>query len=70
MATLLAVHMKFTDQEASAFWPVYREYETELAAINDKKVSLMKEYFSRHQSLNDKEAKQLAENVFDVDRRR
>lgn len=68
-ATLIADRMKFTDREASAFWPVYRQYEADLAAINDKKVAIMKEYLSRHQSLNDKEAKQLAENVFDVDQK-
>ena len=68
-ATLIADRMKFTNQEAAAFWPVYRQYETELAAINDKKVSIMKEYMSQHQSLNDKKAKQLAEDVFDVDQK-
>jgi len=68
-ASLIADRMKFTDQEAAAVWPVYRQYETELAAINDKKVSIMKEYLSHHQSLNDKQAKQLAEDVFDVDQK-
>jgi hypothetical protein len=34
-----------------------------------KKVAIMKDYMSRHQSMNDKEAKQLAENVFDVDQK-
>lgn len=68
-ATLIADRMKFTDQEAAAFWPVYRQYETDLAAINDKKVSIMKDYVNHHQSLNDKQAKQLAEDVFDVDQK-
>ena len=68
-ATMIADRMKFTDPEAAAFWPVYRQYETELAAINDKKVSIMKEYLSHYESLNDKRAKQLAEDVFDVDQR-
>jgi hypothetical protein len=68
-ATMIADRMKFTDPEAEAFWPVYRQYETELAAINDKKVSIMKEYLSHYQALNDKRAKQLAEDVFDVDQR-
>ena len=66
---MIADRMKFTDQEAAAFWPVYRQYEADLAAINDKKVSIMKDYMSRHQSLNDAQAKQLAEDVFDVDQR-
>jgi len=68
-ATMIADRMKFTDQEAAAFWPVYRQYETDLAAINDKKVSIMKDYMQHHESLNDKQAKQLADDVFEVDRR-
>jgi CHASE3 domain sensor protein len=66
---MIAERMKFTDQEAAGFWPVYRQYEADLAAINDKKVSIMKEYISRHQSLNDTQAKQLVEDVFDVDQK-
>jgi hypothetical protein len=68
-AAMIADRMKFTDQEAAAFWPVYRKYEADLAAINDKKVAIMKDYISRHQSLNDAQAKQLVEDVFDVDQK-
>lgn len=68
-AAMIADRMKFTDQEAAAFWPVYRQYEADLAAINDKKVSIMKEYISWHQALNDTQAKQLVEDVFDVDQK-
>ena len=68
-ATMIADRMQFTDKEAEAFWPVYRQYETDLAAINDKKISILKDYMSRHESLNDKQAKQLAEDVFDVDQK-
>jgi hypothetical protein len=68
-AAMIAERMKFTDQEAAGFWPVYRQYEADLAAINDKKVSIMKEYISRHQSLSDTQAKQLVEDVFDVDQK-
>src|SRR4029078_8247374 len=66
---MIADRMKFTDQEAAAFWPVYRQYEADLAAINDKKVSIMKDYVSRHQSLSDAQAKQLAEDVCEGDQR-
>jgi len=68
-ASLIADRMKFTDREASAFWPVYRQYEADLAAINDKKVSIMKDYMSRHEALTEQQAKQLAEDVFDVDQK-
>jgi hypothetical protein len=68
-ATMIADRMKFTDREAAAFWPVYRQYEADLAAINDKKVSIMKDYLNHHAALNDQQAKQLAEDVFDVDQK-
>ena len=48
---LIADRMKFTDREAAVFWPVYRHYEAELAAINDKKVAIMKDYLNRHDAL-------------------
>ena len=66
---LISDRMKFTEQEAAAFWPVYRQYEADLAAINDKKVSIMKDYLSSHQALTDQQAKKLAEDVFDVDQK-
>jgi len=68
-ASLIADRMKFTDREASAFWPVYLQYESDRAAINDKKVSIMKDYMSRHEALTEQQAKQLAEDVFDVDQK-
>jgi hypothetical protein len=66
---LIADRMKFTDREAAAFWPVYRQYEADLAAINDKKVSIMKDYLSRHDALTGQQADQLAQDVFDVDQK-
>ena len=68
-AAMIADRMKFTDWEAAAFWPVYRQYEADLAAINDKKVSIMKDYVGSHESLTDQQAKRLAEDVFDVDQK-
>jgi hypothetical protein len=68
-AGMIADRMKFTDKEAEAFWPVYRQYEVELAEIMDKKVALLKDYMSHHETMTDQQAKHLVENVFDVDQR-
>jgi len=66
-AKLIAQQITFSDQEAAVFWPVYRQYEVELAGILDKKVALLKDYISHHGTMTDAQAKQLAENVFQVD---
>jgi hypothetical protein len=42
--------MKLTEAEAEKFWPIYREYETELAAVADRKIALIREFITLHHS--------------------
>jgi Spy/CpxP family protein refolding chaperone len=64
---LIADRMQFTGKEADVFWPLYRKYEVELAAINDKKIAVMQEYLKSYDNLDDAGAKDLARRVFEVD---
>ena len=64
---LIADRMEFTGKEADIFWPLYRKYEVELAAINDKKAAVMQDYVKSYESLSDAGAKDLARRVFEVD---
>jgi hypothetical protein len=66
-AARIADRMQFSNKEADAFWPVYRKYEVELAAINDKKIALIKDYMSHYETLDNKQAKELAQGVIEVD---
>ena len=34
---LISERMELSGKEADAFWPIYRKYDVDLAAINDKK---------------------------------
>jgi len=36
--------MALTGPEAEAFWPIYRQYEKDLAAVGDRKVALIREF--------------------------
>jgi hypothetical protein len=36
--------MALTGPEAEAFWPTYRQYEKQLAAVGDRKVALLREF--------------------------
>lgn len=55
--------MKLTGSEAEAFWPIYRAYEKELAAVGDEKLALVREFFTHHKNgtLNDRNAKGIAD---------
>jgi hypothetical protein len=62
--------MQFTEAEDAKFWPVYREYETELAKINDDRIALIKEYADGYETLTDDAIDRLATRVLELDGRR
>ena len=62
--------MQFTEQEDAKFWPVYREYEADLAKINDDRIALIAEYAETYEALNDATADRLALKALDVEGRR
>lgn len=64
---MVAERMQFTGNEADAFWPLYRQYEVELAAINDRKIGVIRDYMASFDNLDGARAKELAQRVFEVD---
>ena len=54
--------MKLTAPEAEEFWPVYRNYERELAALGDRKLALIRDFATHHQAgtLNDQNSREMA----------
>ena len=36
--------MGFTEAEDAAFWPIYREFDAEMAKLGDERVGLIAEY--------------------------
>ncbi len=41
---LIAENMPLTESEATAFWPIYEEYQGALKVINDSDIKLIEEY--------------------------
>ena len=62
--------MAFNEDEDAKFWPVYREYETELAKINDERLAVIKEYAANYETLTDAVADRLARAALDLEGRR
>ena len=62
--------MQFTDAEDAAFWPVYREYETELATINTDRMALIKDYAMGYETLTDATADGLALRALGLEAKR
>ncbi len=68
-ATIITQAMNFSDKEAAAFWPIYRQYEYERSRLDDDRVAVIKEYMQKYQTLTDAEAKAMAEKMLDCDSR-
>jgi hypothetical protein len=67
---ILTEVMQFTDAEDAKFWPIYREYDTELAKINDDRLALIKEYAVNYEKMTDAVADRLARGALDLEARR
>ena len=67
---VLSDAMLLNSPEGAAFWPVYRQYERELAEFNDNRLALIKEYTQNYKSLDDAKAKELIEKSFELQERR
>lgn len=62
--------MQFTEAEDAKFWPIYREYEVELAKINDDRIALITEYAQAYGKMTDEIADRIALGALDLEERR
>ncbi len=62
--------MAFSDDDAAAFWPVYKEFEAELNKISDERVALIKYYVENLKQMTDQKADTLVSKTIDLEKRR
>ena len=62
--------MGFTEGEDKTFWPIYREYDLEMAKLGDERVAMIDEYVRLYSKLTDADADRLASKAVDLEGRR
>jgi len=60
-ADILGKTLALDTTQAAAFWPVYKQYEAELATVNDERVAIIQDLGEHLSSMNDAKAKGLIE---------
>ena len=55
----VADNMGLTEKEAKAFWPVYDDYQKELAKFNDRLLEVINDYHAHHKAMTNDIAKRL-----------
>jgi hypothetical protein len=69
---ILVELMQLTDDQADKFWPIYRDYDFELQALNDQKLAGIQEYAKIYNSdsMTDEKADQLANLALELENKR
>ena len=62
--------MQLNDADSAKFWPIYREYETDLAKLGDERIALIKNYADHYDTLTDKDAHSIATSALDLEGKR
>lgn len=63
---IIAANLNLTEDQAKVFWPLFREYGTEMDAITDRKIHLIEDYARKYVGLTDEEASALMNDYFEV----
>lgn len=66
----MAANVVLTEDEATKFWPLYRDYRNDVSKINDKLVALIKDYSENYEAMTDEKAKAYTVGYLDVQKQR
>jgi hypothetical protein len=64
---LITENLSLTETESTNFWPVYREYRSEVAKLDDRAVTLLTRYADEYLTLTDEEALTLLKDSMKLD---
>jgi hypothetical protein len=67
---LISQAMNFSESDSKIFWPIYKKYDADLAALNDKRVALIKDYANKYSTMSDTDAKALLDKAMNFDAER
>jgi len=59
--------MQFTDPQAAAFWPVYKEYAAQQHVIAEKRLKVITDYAQKMETLDDATANSLIQRMLQVE---
>lgn len=69
-AEIMGSVMELNAQDAAKFWPIYSEYDAELAKVNDVRVANIKEYAANYSQMTDEKADELIQNAVNFRKQR
>ena len=69
-AEIMGSVMELNAADAAKFWPIYSEYDAELAKVNDLRVANIQEYAANYLQMTDDKADELIQNALNYRKQR
>jgi hypothetical protein len=69
-AEMMGAVMELSAADAAKFWPIYEEYDAELAKLNDLRVANIQEYASTYDQMTDEKADELIQKALSYRKQR
>jgi hypothetical protein len=69
-ADIVAKTMNLDASQAAAFWPVYKQYETEAKTLGDERLAVIQDLAEHFDTLNDENAKGLMARSFVIEEKK
>jgi hypothetical protein len=69
-AEMMGAVMQLSAADAAKFWPIYSEYDAELAKVNDLRVANIQEYARTYSEMTDAKADELIQNALGYEKQR
>jgi hypothetical protein len=63
---ILTASLPLTQKQADEFWPIYREYSTNLAKLGDRRMSVLKTFAANYDSMTEKKANELIKESISI----
>jgi hypothetical protein len=69
-AEMMGAVMQLSAADAAKFWPIYEQYDKELAKLNDQRVANIQEYASSYDQMTDAKADELIQKALSYRKQR
>jgi|HubBroStandDraft_6_1064221.scaffolds.fasta_scaffold378155_2 hypothetical protein len=69
-AEIMGSVMELNAADSAKFWPIYSEYDAELAKVNDLRIANIKEYAANYSQMTDAKADELIQNAVNYRKQR
>ena len=63
---IVTASIPLTDKQGEQFWPLYREYNTELSKLGDRRIAVLKKFAENFDKIDGKQAEELVKESISI----